>query len=164
MMTLTGSNRPKKPRRVLLPPGSAPAAAAAAAADPWPREVDLIISALEAGSRRDCRSTDPTTAGNRDQRLLDRTPYRVRASLHLFSDHEGTPPWRLFIRDADARGLGFLTPHRLPLGYGGTVELPAPSGQRVNIHCTVLRCREVATGWFEGALTFNRDQDAFMLE
>src|SRR5687767_7737630 len=38
MMTLTGSNRPKKPRRVLLPPGSGtgPATAAAAATDPWP--------------------------------------------------------------------------------------------------------------------------------
>jgi hypothetical protein len=158
MMTLTGSHRPKK--RVLLPPSSTPPAAAAAAAakDPWPREVDLIISALEAGSRRERGDGGP------DQRLLARTPYRVRASLQLFSDTAGTAPWRLFIRDADARGLGFLTPHRLPLGYGGTIELPAPSGQRVSIHCTVLRCREVATGWFEGALAFNRDQDAFMLE
>jgi hypothetical protein len=123
--------------------------------------VDLIISALEAGSRRE---RSGSAGVNRDQRLLERTPYRVRASLQLFSDAAGTAPWRLFIRDADARGLGFLTPHRLPLGYGGSVELPAPSGQRVGIHCTVLRCREVATGWFEGALAFNRDQDAFMLE
>ena len=53
--------------------------------------------------------------GKDDRRLRSRTPYRVRAELKLFSDPAEAAPWLLFTRDIDAKGVGFITAHRLPL-------------------------------------------------
>ena len=116
-------------------------------ASPWPVEVQLILSAMEAGG-----------SPGADRRRAQRTRYRVRADLHLSSDPAAAPPWRLYTRDVSARGLGFLTPHRLPLGYGGKVKFAGPDGSAVVAHCTLYRCREAAPGWYEGALSFNREQ------
>lgn len=115
----------------------------------WPAEVDLIISALEAG-----RAT-----AFADRRGNSRMPYRTHAVVRLFSDLPETDPWTLYTRDMDGRGVGFITRHRLPLGYGGMIRLTLPNGQILEAHCTLLRCREAAPGWFEGALYFNREQD-----
>jgi hypothetical protein len=118
--------------------------------DHWPAEVDLIISALEAaGDAHDNRRQHP------------RRPYRVMADLRLFSDPQTFAPWRLYTRDVSARGLGFITPHRLPLGYGGTVQLTSPAGRMMSINCTLFRCRDIGGGFFEGALYFNREQWMF---
>lgn len=115
----------------------------------WPPEADLIISALEAGR----------AGGTADRRRTRRIGYRVPAILRLFSDLPDTDPWTLYTRDIDRRGIGFITRHRLPLGYGGMIRLPLPNGDFLEAHCTLLRCREAAPGWYEGALYFNREQD-----
>jgi len=118
----------------------------------WPPQVDLVLSALEAGQfARD----------HRDRRGGRRRRLRITAWLRLFIDGPGTPPWTLYSRDVHPRGMGFVTPHRLPLGYGGLLELPAPNGTWVSVACTLLRCREAAPGWFDGALYFNREQSVF---
>ncbi len=127
---------------------------APAAAELWPPEVDLILSAMEAA----CDEAEY------DRRYQGRVPYRVRAELRLFSDPQGTPPTALYTRDVDPRGLGFITPHRLPLGYGGTIELYAPGGRKLSVPCTLFRCRQSVHGWYEGALYFNREQSAFEVE
>ncbi|HEV7301487.1 MAG TPA: hypothetical protein VGN72_19140 [Tepidisphaeraceae bacterium] len=116
----------------------------------FPREVDLIISALEAGG-----------SGGAESRVLPRFPYRTRAELRLFSDGGGQRPWTLYTRDVNRRGLGFVTSHRLPLGYGGVLNIAAPDGRVLAVNCTLLRCREAAPGWFEGCVYFNRDQADF---
>lgn len=118
----------------------------------WPAEVDVILSAMDAGGHTD------------EQRTQMRLPYRVRAELTLFSDLSSAEPWVLYTRDADQRGLGFITPHRLPLGYGGWIELLAPGGRKLRIQCTLYRCRQAVQGWYEGALHFNREQSAFAPE
>src|SRR5687768_18160425 len=92
--------------------------AAAPAGDAWPAEVDLIISALAAGEDRAKALPSPVL-----HREVPRTPYRVVAELRLYSDVSGADGWRLYTRDVSTRGLGFITQHRLPLGYGGTIEL-----------------------------------------
>ncbi len=120
----------------------------------WPSEVDLILSAMEAAYDDQ----------EYDRRYRHRLAYRVRAELRLFSDPDGSEPWVLYTRDVDSRGLGFITPHRLPLGYGGAVELLAPSGRKLRVECTLFRCRQSVQGWFEGALYFNREQGAFDVE
>ena len=125
------------------------AVAASAAANEWLAEAEFIMSALEAG-----RSTPERRSG-------ERVPHRTLAQLKLFSDRPGTPPWTLYTRDAATRGMGFITRHRLPLGYGGTVHLRGPNGQELAVDCTVRRCRETVNGWFEGSLSFNREQFAF---
>jgi hypothetical protein len=119
----------------------------------WPAEVELILSALEAAGARGRRPGELKRCG--------RTRYRARAALRLFSDAPGAPSWLLYARDGNERGLGFITPHRLPLGYGGMIDLPAPGGDKRRIACTLLRCREVSSGWYEGALYFNRAQAEF---
>jgi hypothetical protein len=111
------------------------------------------LSALDAGRNVDA-----------NRRLGSRLPYRVRAQLKLFSDKSGTEPYVLYTRDVDPRGMGFITPHRLPLGYGGEVELFTPRGNKIRVHCTLLRCRQAAPGWYEGAATFNREQWSFQVE
>jgi hypothetical protein len=131
------------------PPQIAPAASDN---DAWPAEVELILSALEVGSRHD------------ERRRHRRQHYRALADLRLFSDPPGTPMWRLYTRDVSSRGLGFITQDRLPLGYGGIVQLPGPSGRLTSINGTLFRCREVGNGWFEGALYFNREQWIFAAE
>ena len=134
------------------PSGANPAVeAAVAAGDAWPAEVELILSALEAaGAAPDNRRRHP------------RMSYRTIAELRLFSDPPATPAWRLYTRDVSARGVGFITAHRLPLGYGGVVQLPTPrTGRLVSVNGTLFRCREISDGWFEGALYFNREQWVF---
>lgn len=120
----------------------------------FPPQADMVLSALEAGR---------AAAPKHDRRVAARRAYRVRATLRLYSDQAGTPAWSLYTRDVHSRGLGFITPHRLPLGYGGIVELPDPAGGdgTVRVPCTLLRCREAAPGWFEGSLYFNREQPDF---
>jgi len=118
----------------------------------WPAQVELVMSALEARQ---------FTGGHRDRRAGRRKVLRVKALLRLFIDGPATPPWTLYSRDVYARGLGFITAHRLPLGYGGLLELPAPDGTPISVACTLLRCREVVPGWFDGAVHFNREQREF---
>ena len=118
----------------------------------WPAQVELIMSALDTGQ---------FTADNR--RKNRRNPYRVKAKLRLFSDPPLASPWVIYTRDINARGLGFISSHRMPLGYGGLIELPGPEGGVVSINCTLFRCREAAPGWYEGSVYFNREQPEFAL-
>ena len=118
-----------------------------------PAEVEFILSALDVGS---C----PMQARRRAARMS----YRVSASLKLYSDRAEGSPWQIFVKDVNPKGLGFLTRHRLPLGYGGILAIPAPHGGMLKIDCTLLRCREAVEGWFEGSMYFNREQGAFEVE
>ena len=113
----------------------------------------MILSAMETVS-----------SPGHENRQNDRLSYRVRAELKLFADGASEALWVLYTRDVDPRGLGFITPHRLPLGYGGWVELLTPRGRKSRIDCTLYRCRQVIPGWYEGALYFNREQWMFTPE
>jgi hypothetical protein len=118
----------------------------------WPQEAGMVLTALEAGGWKD------------DRRRHPRTAYRVKAMLWLFADAPGAPARILYTRDADHRGIGFVTRDRLPLGYGGILRLVSPHNPSkvLSISCTLYRCRLAAPGWYEGALHFNRDQADFL--
>jgi hypothetical protein len=120
------------------------------ATENWPREVELILSALESGQHP-----------RADRRAVRRATYRSQARLRLFSDKHEAPPWLLYTRDVCGRGLGFITPHYLPLGYGGILTLQMPDGEPGQMQCTLSRCRQVSPGWYEGALNFSRVQAEF---
>jgi hypothetical protein len=117
---------------------------------PFPHEVEFMISALEAGPR-------PLI----DRQKVKRAQYRVRATLKLFSDPPDARPALLFTRNVTTQALAFLTADALTLSHGGILRIPTPSGEIIQINCTVLRCREAAPGWFEGAVYFNREQPFF---
>jgi len=113
-----------------------------------PPEVRMMMTAMDTG--KGC----PTS----DRRRESRVTHRTRAMLYLFCNSSAGVPCVLYTRDACPRGLGFLTNRPLPLGYGGRLDLISPQGVPMRIQCTVSRCREVAPGWFEGAVNFNRCQ------
>jgi hypothetical protein len=117
---------------------------------PFPREVEFIISALEAGPR-------PLV----DRHRLPRSPYRRRALLRLYSDPPGGRPYLLYTRDVSTCAIGFLAARPVTLSHGGVLTIPSPYGKVMNVSCTVLRCREAVPGWFEGAIYFNRPQNLF---
>ena len=121
-----------------------------AVGDPLAAEAEFILSALEAGGNG--------RRGAVNRRQMQRQPYRSVAHLRLFSDHAHSRPWVLYARDCNPKALGFITRHRLPLGYGGRLAVRGPLGQTIRAECTVHRCRETVSGWFEGCLTFNRTQ------
>jgi hypothetical protein len=120
----------------------------------WHPQAEMVLSALEAAHPRD------------DRRQQRRNAFRVRATLKLFTDSPDEPARVLYTRDANHRGIGFVTRNRLPLGYGGILELPSlrTPGKILTIQCTLSRCRLTAAGWYEGALHFNRDQWEFLVE
>ncbi len=114
--------------------------------DQWPRDVDLIISALHAAG-----------SATADRRGGHRRRHRVIARLTLFCNSSSAPR-QLYVRDMTEKHLGFLVADPVPLGYGGTVELVRPDQTIASISCVVHRCRECVPGWYEGALMFNRVQ------
>ena len=120
----------------------------------WHPQAEMVLSALEAANP------------SGDRRRQARRAFRVRASLKLFTDCSDEPARILYTRDANHRGIGFVTRARLPLGYGGVLELPSlrTPGKIVTVQCTLSRCRLAAAGWYEGALHFNRDQWEFLVE
>ena len=150
-LTLTESAAPV--RRAA--PKHAAVSVARSSMEDWPPQAELVLSAIEAGQHR---INSPLTLDGGDRRNGKRVSFRVRAQLRLYSDNAGEPGRVIYTRDIHARGLGFITPHRLPLGHGGLVDLPTPAGKIVSIPCTLLRCREAAPGWYEGSVYFNRDQ------
>jgi hypothetical protein len=116
----------------------------------WPQHVQMILSALETGQQ-----------SQSERRAVVRAPYRTKAHLRLFTHAKNATPSLLYTRDVCARGMGFITPHYLPLGYGGKVEVWMPDGRLAIIHCTLSRCRQISSGWYEGALHFSREQMEF---
>ena len=42
--------------------------------------------------------------------------------------------------------------------YGGILRMRGPNGEELAIDCSVRRCRPAVNGWFEGAMSFNREQ------
>jgi hypothetical protein len=121
-----------------------------AAEDTLPAEADFILSALEAAHAAKPRLIERRETG--------RMAFRAVARLRLFCDLPGAEPWMLYSRDATTRSLGFITRHRLPLGYGGVVTLVGPDQREIKADCVLHRCRETVSDWFEGSLTFNREQ------
>ena len=134
--------------RLVHPPEEAESyEAPASAAEPsqaWPAEVDIILSAMEAG--QSIRS---------DRRDGGRSLHHTRADLRLFSENPLSPPTPLYTRDISPAGIGFITRERLPLGYSGVVNFQQEDGSKVSLACTIFRCREAINGWYEGALQFH---------
>lgn len=116
---------------------------------PEARQAEFIISALD------------VSRFTHDRRRSVRHRYRVEARLELFVEVEDRQAIPLYTRDVTSKSVGFICRTRLPLGYGGVIEIPDPTGTILTIECTLLRCREISGGWFEGALYFNREQPAF---
>ena len=133
-------------------PAAGTGAAAELTATELPADVALVMSALEAG-----RHGAATAA---ERRLARRRPLRAAAALRLYAEADDDPVV-VYTRDVGHRHVGFLTRERLPLGYGGTLELPGPDGDPTRIACVLLRCSPSAPGWYDASAAFNRLQPQF---
>jgi hypothetical protein len=120
--------------------------------DELERKATMILSAMQAAEERSA----PHSGSER--RRAPRHPYQARAQLLLAADGPDAEPWILFIRDADERAMGFITPDRLPLGSPGTLSFTSPRGRSMTVNVSLSRCRSCAGGWYEGALQFSRPQ------
>ena len=116
-----------------------------------PADVAMVMSAMEAG-RFD--------AGARDRRAGRRRATRASAVLRLYADAGHATV--VYTRDVTGRNVGFLSRSRLPLGYGGTIELPPPhgrGGEAVPVACVLLRCTPAAGGFYDCCAAFNRQYE-----
>jgi hypothetical protein len=118
--------------------------------EPFPQDVEFVISALEAGSRP-----------HLDERQVKRAKYRVRAMFKLYSEGLDASPILIYTRNVSSRGMGFLCSRQLPISHGGVVLILNFNGDMEKIACIVLRSREASANWFEGAVHFNRPQASF---
>ena len=116
-----------------------------------PAEVAMVLSALEAGRHGRAAA---------DRRVQHRQPMQTAAALRLHAD-AGRTPIIVYTRDVGARNVGFVARQRLPLGYGGTIELLGPDGEPARIPCVLLRCSPAVHGWYDASAAFNRLQPQF---
>lgn len=143
--TFDGSEETESPDSIPLPAARLPQTQST---EDWPVEVDLILSAMDAAYPR----------AGKERRSRSRNSYRTCAKLRLFAHDPLSPPVLLYTRDLHERGIGFITRQRLPLGYGGIVQLTLENGHVLSAHCTIYRCRPAINDWFEGALHFSTPQ------
>lgn len=115
--------------------------------DGWPAEAKFILSALDAAR-----------APRLDRRSAERTNYHVVAELRLYSDAAEAVTWTLYCRDVTSRSMGFIARSCLPLGHGGKLFVRGPRGEELAIDCSIRRCKLAVNGWYEGSVSFNREQ------
>lgn len=104
----------------------------------------------------------------REQRVRPRIGYRVSAVLQRTTlEGEGygqTALLHVYLRDINARGVGFVSRERVRVARDALLHLPLPEGQVHHVGGWILRCREVLPGWYEGAVLFDREQPEFSPE
>jgi len=107
-----------------------------------PIDVLLVIEML---ARR-----KPPPPANRRQ--LERARYVVMAAAEFVGE---SPPRRhtLYTRDANERGVGFVTQEPLPIGRDAVLHIAAVGGDAgpLALPCTLVRFEKVLPGWYEGA-------------
>lgn len=112
-----------------------------------------------------------------ERRRFRREPFIAPAELEVLGDAR-PPRARIFTRDANRWGVGFVSQQVLPIGRDATLRIWAPprevrgrgfgesagkpageaAGEMLMVRCCVLRCREVLPGWFEGAALFYTEE------
>lgn len=74
------------------------------------------------------------------------------------------PQAQVYVRDANPWAVGYITNVHIASHAKGRVTMTGPDGQRFETGCLVRRTREVAPGWFQGVLEFDRQQQLFSEE
>jgi hypothetical protein len=112
----------------------------------WPADAQAAMSKLET-------SFAPLT----EHRAAERRRYRTTARFWIAAEQST----QFYVRDVSARGLGFICKDALTESLRGKLRLALPDGGMMQVTGTILRCREFAPGWYEGALQFAREQGVF---
>jgi hypothetical protein len=95
---------------------------------------------------------EESPAANR--RREARCAYQISAVLKNSSDGDAEVRRRIYTRDANQWGVGFVTQEPVPVGAEAYLLLTTPDGNDVHVRCCIIRCREALPGWYEGAAVF----------
>jgi hypothetical protein len=98
----------------------------------------------------------PAAANRREHA---RCAYQVPAMLGSVKG-EGAQRKRIYTRDVNAWGVGFVTQEMVPVGSEAFLLMSKGFGQVVQRKCTIVRCREAMPGWYEGAVRFHAEEPA----
>jgi len=118
------------------------------ASDGVPQDARFVISVLNG---------EPSGADHQERRRFRREPFIAAAELEVLGD-ASPPRTAIFTRDANRWGVGFVTQKPLPLARDATLRIFIAGGEMLMVRCCVLRCREAAPGWFEGAVLFYHEE------
>ena len=91
-----------------------------------------------------------------NRRQLTRCRYVMVAQVEF----AGEPGRRrtIYTRDANERGVGFVTPEPLPAGRDATLRILAPDGTELELRCALVWLEKVLPGWYEGAFQLETDE------
>lgn len=116
-----------------------------------PPEVMQILAYLEAGVSRGA-----------ERRGGPRRPFRSRAKLQIEGDEgnddegEATHCTALFTRDVSARAISFVARTALRPKSRALVRMSLDGvGREHTFSGTILRCKPIGDGWYEGAVAFS---------
>ena len=120
------------------------------AKDAVPQDARFVISVLNGEQR---------CAGHDERRRFRRESFVAPAELEVLGD-AAPPRTAIYTRDASRWGVGFVTQRPLPVARDATLRIWI-GGEMLMVRSCVLRCREAAPGWFEGAVLFYHEEPRF---
>ena len=118
------------------------------------------VKALDAALRATTQAA-PAAPVAHERRQAPRQKYEVSATLEPVAFGGHPDDVRVVTRDADARGMGFVSGDALIEGQRAVMHLPTPEGGTQRIECRVRRNREIANGLFEGSVEFLGEHPQF---
>ena len=96
-----------------------------------------------------------------DRRRFTRTSFQMAGALETLG--EAIPMrWTIYTRDANQWGVGFVTQQPLPVAKDVIVTLTA-GGQTLRLRGSIVRCREVMPGWYDGAVLLHEEEHRLRL-
>ena len=93
--------------------------------------------------------------GYRESRRTPRIPLSATAVIQFPSD--GLPPFRVYVRDICANGMGLMSGRPLEPGERFIMELPERNGSMRTLVCETMRCERVADDVYHVGATFVDD-------
>ena len=127
-----------------------------------PEDAEVVILVLTEES-----SGGGSAAANR--RRYPRCAYQVAATLKTAdgadADAASAMRTRVYTRDANQWGVGFVMQEPIPVGSEAYLILDRPGFERpIHRRCRIVRCREALPGWYEGAAVFHDEEPALAPE
>ena len=96
-----------------------------------------------------------------DRRRFARTSFQMAAALESVGEPIAMR-WGIYTRDASQWGVGFVTQHPLPVAKDVMLTIAA-GGQMLRLRGSIVRCREIMPGWYDGAVLLHEEEHRLRL-
>jgi hypothetical protein len=130
-----------------------------------PEDAKVVILVLTEESS----TTGSADAAAANRRRFPRCAYQVAATLKKGdgsnADAASAMRMRIYTRDANQWGVGFVAQESIPAGSDAYLILDRPGFARpMHRRCRIVRCREALPGWYEGAAVFHDEEPSLSPE